>query len=258
LPLGEVADIRIEDGPPRIRTENTRPAGIVYVELDTEDLGGWVHQARSAIGESVDFPPGYSFSFQGQFQYLERAADRLQLMIPLALGIIVVLLMLTFNRLSDVIMVLMISPLSVVGGLWLMWLLGYNFSVGVSVGFIALAGLAAEVSVLMLVYLNQAWRERVALGPQNVTRRDLAEAVADGASRRIRPITMTQATVFLGLLPVMLTSGTGSEIMQRIAAPMVGGVLAVWLSSLLVLPAIYSLWHGRNLPNRTVNQGDTR
>ncbi|NBB93492.1 MAG: CusA/CzcA family heavy metal efflux RND transporter [Gammaproteobacteria bacterium] len=250
LPLGEVADIRIEDGPPRIRTENTRPAGIVYVELETEDLGGWVESARATITDSIDFPPGYSFSFQGQFQYLERAADRLQLMIPLALAIIVVLLMLTFNRLSDVIMVLLVSPLSLVGGLWLMWLLGYNFSVGVSVGFIALAGLAAEVSVLMLVYLNQAWRERAALRPDTVTRRDLAEAVVDGASRRIRPITMTQATVFIGLLPVMLTSGTGSEIMQRIAAPMVGGVFAVWLSALLVLPAIYVLWHGRKLPRK--------
>ncbi|WP_376695390.1 efflux RND transporter permease subunit [Wenzhouxiangella sp. EGI_FJ10305] len=256
VPLGEVAEIRIEDGPPRIRTENTRPAGIVFVELDTDDLAAWVDTARATIAESIDFPAGYSFAFRGQYEYLERAAERMRLMIPVTLAIIIVLLMLTFHRIVDVVMVLLVAPLSLVGGLWLMWLLGYNFSVGVSVGFIALAGLAAEVSVLMLVYLNQAWRERAALGNTSITRADLRSAIVDGALKRIRPITMTQATVFLGLLPVMLTSGTGSEIMQRIAAPMVGGVFAVWLSALLVLPAIYYLWHGRGLPDRHEIEGN--
>ncbi|WP_376693518.1 efflux RND transporter permease subunit [Wenzhouxiangella sp. EGI_FJ10409] len=256
VPLGEIAEIRIEDGPPRIRTENTRPAGIVFVELDTEDLAAWVDSARATIAESIDFPAGYSFAFRGQYEYLERAAERMQLMIPVTLAIIIVLLMLTFHRIVDVVMVLLVAPLSLVGGLWLMWLLGYNFSVGVSVGFIALAGLAAEVSVLMLVYLNQAWRERAALGNTSITRADLRTAIVEGALKRIRPITMTQATVFLGLLPVMLTSGTGSEIMQRIAAPMVGGVFAVWLSALLVLPAIYYLWHGRGLPDRHETEGN--
>jgi len=254
LPLGDIAAIRIDEGPPRIRTENTRPAGIVFVELDADDLAGWVDRARAAIAENVDLPAGYAFSFKGQYEYLERAGERLRLMIPLALGIIVVLLMLTFNRLSDVVMVLAVAPLSAVGGVWLMWLLGYNFSVGVAVGYIALAGLAAEVCVLMLVYLDQAWKERQAERPQDRHRSGLREAIVDGALRRIRPITMTQATVFLGLLPVMLLGGAGSEVMQRIAAPMVGGVFAVWLSALLVLPAIYCLWHGRGLPiqNETV------
>lgn len=256
VPLGEIAEIRIEDGPPRIRSENTRPAGIVFVELETEDLAAWVDSARAAITESIDFPPGYSFAFRGQYEYLERAAERMQLMIPVTVAIIIVLLMLTFHRIVDVVMVLLIAPLSLIGGLWLMWLLGYNFSVGVSVGFIALAGLAAEVSVLMLVYLNQAWRERSDRSLSPVTRHDLHQAVIEGSLKRIRPITMTQATVFLGLLPVMLTSGTGSEIMQRIAAPMVGGVFAVWLSALLVLPAIYCLWHGRGLPDRHETEGN--
>jgi Cu(I)/Ag(I) efflux system membrane protein CusA/SilA len=247
LPLGDVADIRIEQGAPRIRTENTRPAGIVFVELAADDLGGWVERARAAIAERVELPAGYAVSFKGQYEYLERAGERLGLMIPLTLAIIIVLLMLTFHRLSDVVMVLLVAPLSTVGGLWLMWLLGYNLSVGVAVGFIALAGLAAEVCVLMLVYLDQSWREAQSQ-PGEPHRGLLRAAIIDGALRRIRPITMTQATVFLGLLPVMLLGGTGSEVMQRIAAPMVGGVFAVWLSALLVLPAIYYLWHARTLP----------
>jgi copper/silver efflux system protein len=254
IPLGEIAEVRIDSGPPRIRTENTRPAGIVFAELDASDLAAWVDRARQVIASEVDLPPGYSFAFRGRYEYMQRAGERLQLMIPLTLAIIVVLLMLTFRRFSDVAMVLAVAPLSVIGGLWLMWLLGYSLSVGVAVGFIALAGLAAEVCILMLVYLEQAWREhqsQVALPTQT----DLREAVVQGALRRIRPITMTQATVFLGLLPVMLTSGTGSEIMQRIAAPMVGGVFAVWLSALLVLPAIYYLWHGRGLPVRNETEG---
>ncbi len=244
--LAEVAEIRIENGPPAIRTENTRPSGVVYVELDSSDLGGWVNMARADIAESIELPAGYSIAFRGRYEYLERATERFKLLIPLTLAIIVVLLMMTFNRLSDVAMVLLVAPLSLVGGLWLMWLLGYNFSIGVSVGFIALAGLAAEVCVLMLVYLDQAWRERKA--KTTGTRAELREAVTSAALRRIRPITMTQATVFTGLLPVMLSTGTGSELMQRIAAPMVGGVFAVWLSALLVLPAVYYLWQGRSLP----------
>jgi Cu(I)/Ag(I) efflux system membrane protein CusA/SilA len=241
--LGQVAEVTIDDGPPRIRTENTRPAGLVLVEVEGEDLGAWVDRAREVLATDIDFPAGYAFAIKGQYEYLERAADRLQLMVPVTLAIIVVLLMLTFHRASDVALVLLIAPLSMAGGLWLMWLLGYNLSVGVAVGFIALAGLAAEVCVLMVVYLNQAVDE---VQPQDgkLDRRRFDEAIVEGAVRRVRPITMTQATVFLGLLPVMLTSGIGSEVMQRIAAPMIGGVFAVWLSALVVLPAAYRLWHG--------------
>jgi Cu(I)/Ag(I) efflux system membrane protein CusA/SilA len=237
--LGQVAEVAIEDGPPRIRTENTRPAGLVLVEVEGLVLSDWVDQAREVLSAEVDFPPGYAFAIKGQYEYLERATERLQLMIPVTLAIIVILLMLTFHRFSDVLLVLLIAPLSIAGGLWLMWLIGYQLSVGVAVGFIALAGLAAEVCVLMLVYLNQAVDDHRKAGGS------LDEAIVDGAVRRVRPITMTQATVFLGLLPVMLTTGIGSEVMQRIAAPMIGGVFAVWLSALVILPAAYRLWHGR-------------
>ena len=238
--LGQVADIAIEDGPPRIRTENTRPAGLVLVEVDGQDLGDWVDRGRAVLSDEIEFPTGYAFAIRGQYQYMERASERLQLMVPVTLAIIVVLLMLTFHRFSDVALVLAVAPLSIAGGLWLMWLLGYNLSVGVAVGFIALAGLAAEVCVLMVVYLNQAVEDH---------RNDelgLDEAIVEGAVRRVRPITMTQATVFLGLMPVMLTTGIGSEVMQRIAAPMIGGVFAVWLSALVVLPAAYRLLQGRH------------
>jgi len=239
--LGQVADIAIEDGPPRIRTENTRPAGLVLVEVDGQDLGDWVDRGRAVLSDEIEFPTGYAFAIRGQYEYMERASERLQLMVPVTLAIIVVLLMLTFHRFSDVALVLAVAPLSIAGGLWLMWLLGYNLSVGVAVGFIALAGLAAEVCVLMVVYLNQAVEDH---------RNDelgLDEAIVEGAVRRVRPITMTQATVFLGLMPVMLTTGIGSEVMQRIAAPMIGGVFAVWLSALVVLPAAYRLLQGRHL-----------
>ncbi|NKI36186.1 efflux RND transporter permease subunit [Wenzhouxiangella sp. XN79A] len=245
ITLGQVAEVAIDDGPPRIRTENTRPAGLVLVEVDGQDLGDWVDRAREVLTAEVDFPPGYAFAIKGQYEYLERASERLQLMIPVTLAIIVVLLMLTFHRASDVALVLVVAPLSIAGGLWLMWLLGYNLSVGVAVGFIALAGLAAEVCVLMVVYLNQAVDEHRGTGVA-LDGNGLDQAIIEGAVRRVRPITMTQATVFLGLLPVMLTTGIGSEVMQRIAAPMIGGVFAVWLSALVVLPAAYRLWHGQS------------
>ncbi|GAB4172748.1 MAG: CusA/CzcA family heavy metal efflux RND transporter [Wenzhouxiangellaceae bacterium] len=237
--LGQLAEIRIEDGPPRIRTENARPAGLVLIEVDGGDLGGWVDTARKTIREQIEFPPGYTFSVRGQYEYLERARERMMLMIPLTLAIIVVLLMLTFQRVADVALVLLVAPLSLAGGLWLMWWLDFRMSVGVAVGFIALAGLAAEVCVLMVVYLNQARDRHLDDGL------GLEQAVIEGAVRRIRPITMTQATVFIGLLPVLFGSGTGSELMQRIAAPMIGGVFSVWLSALFVLPAAWLLWHGR-------------
>ncbi|MBY6204490.1 CusA/CzcA family heavy metal efflux RND transporter [Halomonas denitrificans] len=241
--LGQVARVTIDDGPPRIRTENTRPAGLVLIEVAGVDLGSWVERAREVLTSEVEFPPGYAFAIRGQYEYLERASERLALMVPVTLAIIVILLMLTFSRFADVALVLLVAPLSLAGGLWLMWLLGYNLSVGVAVGFIALAGLAAEVCVLMVVYLNQAVD---ASDMDHVQGATLDDAIVEGAVRRVRPITMTQATVFLGLLPVMLTSGIGSEVMQRIAAPMIGGVFAVWLSALVVLPAAYRLWHGRH------------
>jgi len=247
LALGQVASIEVADGPAMIRTENTRPTGFVFVEIGERSLGDYVAEARQRVSEQVDLPSGYSLSWGGQYQYMERAMERLSVLVPIVLAIILVLLMMTFNRFSDVLMVMATVPLSLVGGFWLMWLMGFDMSIAVAVGFIALGGLAVETGVIMLVYLNQAftdWRESVG---ENMTRSNLREAVMSGALRRVRPITMTETTVFLGLLPIMIGTGTGAEVMQRIAAPMVGGVFSVWITALVVLPAIYYLWHARGL-----------
>ena len=257
VPLGELARVEIRDGPAMIRSENTRPAGFVFVDIADRDLADWIDEARARVADEVELPGGYTVGWAGQYEYMEAAKAQLGAITPLALAVIIVLLALVFGRLSDVLMVLVMIPLSLAGGFWLMWLLGYNLSVGAAVGFIALGGLAAEVAVVMLVYLNQAyarWQSGLERAP---TRAELRDAVIDAAMQRVRPITMTQATVFLGLLPVLLMAGTGSEIMQRIAAPMVGGVFTVWILALLVLPAIYCLWHQRGLPRqRDVDAAD--
>ena len=254
-PLGELVEVRIADGPAMIRSENTRPANFVFVDIAGRDLGAWVRDARSVVAEQVSLPPGYSVGFTGQYEFLERARAQLTLVVPLALAIIVVLLMLTFRRLSDVLMVLLTVPLAMAGGLWLMWLLGHAMSVGVAVGFIALGGLAAQTGVIMIVYLNDALARWKVGGAAGGTREALREAVIDGALRRVRPVTMTESTVFLGLLPVMLGTGTGAEVMQRIAAPMVGGVFTVWVAVLVILPAVFYLWHARQLPRNRVEAG---
>ena len=249
VPLGELADIEIADGPAMIRSENTRPTSFVFVDIEGRSLGEWVAEARELIAAEVELPAGYSVGFAGNYEYMERARERLSLLIPMALAIIIVLLLMVFRSVFDMLLVLATIPLSLAGGFWLMWLLGFDMSVAVAVGFIALGGLAAEVGVIMAVYLNNSlehWRAEI--GEQRFDREDLREAVIAGALQRVRPITMTQTTVFLGLLPVMLIAGTGSEVMQRIAAPMIGGVFTVWIVALLVIPAIYYLWHARGLP----------
>ncbi|QOC23942.1 efflux RND transporter permease subunit [Wenzhouxiangella sp. AB-CW3] len=252
IALGEIATVEIDDGPAMIRSENTRPASFVFVDIDGRDLGGWVGEARQAIAEQVELPAGYSIGFAGQYEYLERARERLSVLIPLVVAIIVVLLMMVFRTFFEVALVLITIPLSLAGGFWLMWLLDFQMSVGVAVGFIALGGLAAETGVIMLVYLNNAMqRFREDIGERDFTRADLRDAIVEGACQRVRPITMTETTVFLGLLPVMFSTGTGAEVMQRIAAPMVGGVFTVWLVALLVMPALYYLWHRRGLPRTT-------
>ncbi|MDQ2070346.1 efflux RND transporter permease subunit [Natronospira bacteriovora] len=247
LALGQVAHIGVSDGPAMIRTENTRPTGFVFVEIGDRSLGDYVAEARARVAEEVDLPAGYSLSWGGQYQYMERAMERLSVLIPIVLAIIVVLLMMTFNRLSDVFMVLLTVPLSLVGGFWLMWLLGFDMSIAVAVGFIALGGLAVETGVIMLVYLNQAFRDWQESVGENMTRANLREAITEGALRRVRPITMTETTVFLGLLPIMIGTGTGAEVMQRIAAPMVGGVFSVWVTALVVLPVVFYLVRSRGL-----------
>jgi copper/silver efflux system protein len=249
IELGEIASIEISDGPAMIRSENTRPVGFVFVDIDDRDLAGWVSEARQALAEGIELPPGYSIRFAGQYQYLERAVERLSVLIPLVIAIITVLLLMIFRTGFEVALVLITIPLSLAGGFWLMWLLDFQLSIGAAVGFIALGGLAVETGVIMLVYLNNAYqRFREEIGDRAFTRADLRDAIVDGACLRVRPITMTESTVFLGLLPVMFSSGTGAEVMQRIAAPMVGGVFTVWLVALLVMPALYYLWHRRGLP----------
>jgi Cu(I)/Ag(I) efflux system membrane protein CusA/SilA len=248
IPLSAVAEVRVDTGPGVIRTENARLNGWVYIDVAGADIGGYVRSARRAVTEQVDLPPGYSISWSGQYEYMQRAAERLQLVIPAAIGIIVLLLFVNFRSLGSVLIILGTLPLSLVGGYWLLYLLGYNQSVAAGAGFIALAGVAVEIGVLMIVYLDQALarlRDAAGDGSGRIDAARLRQAVMDGALLRVRPIIMTVSVIVAGLLPIMLGSGTGSEVMRRIAAPMVGGMLSVTVLTLLVVPVVYYLWQRR-------------
>ena len=250
LALGDVAGIRVEEGPGMIKSENARPNGWIFVDIQGRDLGGYVEAAQAAVREQVSLPPGYSVSWSGQYEYMQRAQQRLALVLPVTAGIIVLLLYLNFRRLTEVAIILATLPLALVGGVWLLYGLGYDLSVAVGVGFIALAGVAVEIGVVMLVYLNLAWRRRREQARQagrSPNREDLRAAVLEGGLMRVRPILMTVATIIFGLLPVMLGGGTGAEVMQRIAAPMVGGMVSATVLTLLVIPAVFLLWRGRSL-----------
>jgi Cu(I)/Ag(I) efflux system membrane protein CusA/SilA len=245
IPLGRVADISISDGPGVIRSENARLNGWIYIDISGVDIGTYVADAQRAVIEQIDLPPGYSINWSGQYEFMQRAQARLSLVVPVTLAIIVLLLFLNFKRIVPVILILGTLPLSLVGGLWLLDLLGYNMSVAVGVGFIALAGVAVEIGVIMIVYLEQALNKRreIAIGEdRDVTLDDLREAVVEGALMRVRPIMMTVAVIIAGLLPIMLGSGTGSEVMRRIAAPMVGGMTSATVLTLLVIPAAFLIW----------------
>lgn len=245
IPLAAVADVQVESGPGVIRTENARLNGWIYVDVAGDDLGGYVERARQAVADEVELPPGYALAWSGQYENMERAAARLRLVVPAAVAIIVLLLFLNFRNLIAVAIILGTLPLSLVGGYWLLYLLGYNQSIAVGAGFIALAGVAVEIGVLMLVYLDQAMDRQRELATEQgrpLTRGDVLEAVTDGALLRVRPILMTVSATIAGLLPIMLGSGTGSEIMRRIATPMVGGMVTVTVLTLLVVPVVYSLW----------------
>ncbi|UZJ43447.1 CusA/CzcA family heavy metal efflux RND transporter [Marinimicrobium sp. C6131] len=251
IPLGEVARVAIEDGPPAIKSENARLNGWVYVDITERDLGSFVADAQAAVNEHVELPPGYSLRWAGQYEYMARAQEKLALVMPITLGVIVLLLYLNFRRFSEVAMILMTLPFGLLGGVWLLLALNYDLSVAVAMGFIALAGVAVEIGVLMLVYLNLEYRaaeERCIEAGRAFTRADLQQAVMEGAGLRLRPIVMTAATLFAGLLPIMLGGGTGSEVMQRIAAPMVGGTFTTLILTLLVLPVIYYLWRSVGKP----------
>ena len=243
IALADVADVRVVDGPPVIKSENARPNGWTYVDIVDRDLGSYVAEAQRAVADSIELPAGYSLEWSGQYEYMVRARERLAVVGPITLAIIVLLLFINFGRFPEVAIVMGTLPLALVGGLWLLYLLGYELSVAVGVGFIALAGVAVEIGVVMLVYLNQAIRSR-----QIDDIKDLRQAVVDGALLRIRPVIMTVAATIGGLLPIMFSSGTGSEVMRRIAAPMVGGMVSATILTLAVIPALFLLWKQRKLP----------
>jgi Cu(I)/Ag(I) efflux system membrane protein CusA/SilA len=243
LVLSDVADIRIADGPPMLRSENARLSGWVYVDIRGRDLASAVHEMQGVVASKVALPPGYSVAWSGQFEFLERAVAKLKIVVPFTLLIIFVLLYLTFGSFGEAALIMATLPFALVGGIWLLWLLDYNLSVAGAIGFIALAGVSAEFGVIMLLYLKNAWNERVALG--KTSEEDLLDAIREGAVLRVRPKAMTVAVILAGLFPIMWGSGTGSEVMQRIAAPMVGGMITAPLLSMFVIPAAYLLMRRR-------------
>tara|TARA_R110002074_G_scaffold54032_2_gene134936 strand:+ start:3537 stop:6707 length:3171 start_codon:yes stop_codon:yes gene_type:complete len=252
LVLGDVADIRINDGPPMLRSENARLAGFVYVDLRGRDLGSAVREMQQRVSEQVDLPPGYSVTWSGQFEFLERASAKLKVVVPFTLLIILVLLYLTFKSFGEALLLMATLPFALVGGIWLLYGLGYNLSVAGVVGFIALAGVAAEFGVIMLLYLKQAWSARIEQGLTSEA--DLLDAIREGAVLRVRPKAMTVAVILAGLLPIMWGVGTGSEVMQRIAAPMVGGMITAPLLSMFVIPAAYYLMRRRRKGRQAADQ----
>ncbi|MEO5734317.1 MAG: efflux RND transporter permease subunit [Rubrivivax sp.] len=246
LLLSDVADLRINSGPPMLRSENARLAGFVYVDIRGRDLRGAVLEMQQKVAQQVALPPGYSVSWSGQFEFLERAAAKLKLVIPFTLLIIFVLLYLTFGSFGEALLIMATLPFALTGGIWLLWLLGHNLSVASAIGFIALSGVAAEFGVIMLLYLKQAWQARLDAGQDSDA--DLLDAIREGAVLRVRPKAMTVAVIVAGLLPLFFGGGTGSEVMQRIAAPMVGGMLSAPLLSMLLVPVAYRLM--RRVPKR--------
>jgi len=245
IPLSRVVDISISGGPGVIRSENARLNGWIYVDIAGRDIGSYVVDAKKAVSEQIELPAGYSLGWSGQYEYMERAQKRLSIVVPLTLVIILLLLFLNFRRITPVLIIISTLPLALVGGLWFLDILGYNMSVAVGVGFIALAGVSVEIGVIMIVYLEQALSAKlkeVEEAERDFVRGDLRNAVINGALLRVRPIMMTVAVIIAGLLPIMLGSGTGSEVMRRIAAPMVGGMISATILTLLVIPAAFLIW----------------
>ncbi len=252
IPLGQVAKVTLAKGPPSVRTENAQLVVYIYVDFRDRDIGGYVADAKQAVAQQVTFPQGYYITWSGQFEYLQRAEARMRVVVPVTLLIIFLLLYLNFRRLTETLIVMLSLPFALIGGLWFVWFLGFNLSVAVVVGFIALAGVAAETGVIMLIYLDHAWSEiraqcaAAALAP---TRADLYEAIMIGAVERVRPKMMTVIAIMAGLLPILWSTGTGSEVMRRIAVPMIGGMVSSTVLTLIVIPAIYGLVKGWGLPS---------
>ncbi|MCR4374518.1 MAG: efflux RND transporter permease subunit, partial [Acidobacteria bacterium] len=248
IPLGQLADVEIAKGPPGIKSEGARPNAWIYVDIQGIDVGTYVQMAQRAVTEEVEVPAGYSIGWSGQYEYMIRAERRLRVVVPLTLIIIFVIIYLNTRSTFKTFIVLLAVPFSLIGAFWLMYLLGYNMSIAVWVGIIALAGVSAETGVVMLLYLDVAYNEAVARG-RMATRADLVEAVYHGAVQRVRPKIMTTCVILAGLLPIMWSHGTGADVMKRIAAPMVGGVATSAIVVLLVYPAIYFIWKGWRLPS---------
>jgi Cu(I)/Ag(I) efflux system membrane protein CusA/SilA len=245
IALSDVARIYIEDGPPGIKSENARINGWTLVDLDEVDVGSYVNTAKRIVQDNLDLPTGYSIAWSGQYEYMERSKSRLMIVVPLTLGIIVILLYVNFRNAIQVTMLMGTLPVALVGSIWMLYLLGYNFSIAVGVGIIATAGVAIETGVIMLVYLNQAW-QRFKDGPENsgvnLDPDGLKRAILEGSGQRVRPVVMTATATIAGLLPILVATGTGSEVMSRLAAPMIGGMLSALVLTLLVLPVVYFAW----------------
>jgi Cu(I)/Ag(I) efflux system membrane protein CusA/SilA len=260
VPLGEVAKVELTRGATSIRTENGQLAVYIFVDIAGRDLGGYVSDAQAAVAAGVELPPGYSLGWSGQFEYLERAEARLKIVVPLTLALIFLLLFLNFRRLAETLIVMLSLPFALVGGIWMMWWLGFNTSVAVAVGFIALAGVAAETGVIMLIYLDHALAEakrRSAAQGRAFSRADLHAAIMVGAVERVRPKMMTVVAIMAGLLPILWSTGTGSEVMQRIAVPMIGGMISSTILTLVVIPAVYGIVKGWRLPKRAAAESSS-
>jgi len=249
VPLGQVATIHQTAGPMVVRTEGALPTAWVYVDVVGRDIGSYVADARRVVADAVTLPTGYTLQWSGQYEYMERAAAKLLLVVPATLAIIFLLLYLNFRSVPETLIVMLSLPFALVGGIWFIWALGYDWSVAVAIGFIALAGVAAETGVVMLIYLDEAWQLRTRGGrrPANC---EVDEAVEEGAVERVRPKMMTVVAIIAGLLPILWSAGTGASIMKRIAAPMVGGMVSSAVLTLVVIPAVYALWREWELSRR--------
>ena len=246
VPLGQLATIKQVAGPMVVRTEGAMPTAWVYVDVVGRDIGSYVHEAQQMVRDMVTLPPGYSIVWSGQYEYMERARGTMQVVIPATLAIIFLLLYFNFRSVGETLIVMCSLPFAVVGGIWFVWALGYNWSVAVAIGFIALAGVAAETGVVMLIYLDHAWAARRARGAV-LTRQELWDVVVEGAVERVRPKMMTVTAIMAGLVPILWGDGAGASVMKRIAAPMVGGMISSTVLTLVVIPAVWSLWKEREL-----------
>src|SRR5207244_1875967 len=251
VPIELLADIRYKTGPPEVRSEDGKPVGFVFVDITSSDIDGYVRAASQRIAQTIQFPAGYYIQWAGQFQYLQEALQRLKIVVPFTLLIIFLLIYISTRSVIRTLIVLLSVPFSLIGAFWLLWLLGYNMSVAVWVGLIALAGIDAETGVVMLLYLDQAWEKFRAEGRMN-NMRDLHDAVVEGAVQRVRPKIMTVCAILFGLLPIMWSpvTQTGADVMKRIATPMIGGVISSAILNLLIYPVIYVIWRRRDLPDK--------